>query len=135
MFGQIDHLEHWEWVEIYGIGYLEANASKFVILGRTEGGNPLAYWRQAAASIEKLKERYLKGLRCNRAVENKTPAELILATQDLALGAKLDNTETSICFLLALWETDSELDLVLEKLANLIRWWNDSLEDKRQCGQ
>ena len=130
--------QHWDFVELTGMGYLEGCATKYLMRWRSKGGQ-----RDLLKSehyVEKLREMHLAGVRKNRLLQNirllrcslerfgfwKTirqglsPLIEVELELFLTLNGLDDSQEAKIIRGLLFWRTDQDLAAVLEDYEPLI---------------
>lgn len=120
-------IQHWDWVEYNGIGYLEACATKYACRNRKKHDDPLIDLNKALHYVEKLQELFLLGVKKPRnrfalwlyrlTHRNIPPLTLICWGRQLAVSVDefaeandLTPDEAMVCTLLAFWGDETDLD-------------------------
>lgn len=105
--------QHWDFIELNGIGYLEAAATKYVTRWRSKGG--VGDLEKAVHYVEKLAELYKEGRRLPRG-----HAPLVEISR-FADANKLTEIEKRIVQYLCQWCCEEDLMVTLVALNVLIR--------------
>lgn len=106
-------LQHWDFIEAHGIGYLEGNATKYLCRWRKKG-TPVLDLEKAVTYAEKTKALHLEGSRYQRGTCSLQEAHAY------ALGLGMDEQETCAFGQLCCWKTADDLDGALMYLGNLL---------------
>lgn len=107
-------IQHWDFVEVNGMGYLEGCATKYVARNRKKYASPLVDLEKALHYVEKLKALYIFGVRGNRVTH------ITISPDAFAAANGLTREEKRIVALLLLWKTEYELDLAIHSIKQLI---------------
>jgi hypothetical protein len=94
--------EHWDWVDINGLGYLEGTATKYLCRWPNKGR--LEDLKKARHYTMKLIERATKNGRTN-------PCDGTLNSEfgEFAVANSLGSLESTACFILAYWSSVTQL--------------------------
>lgn len=107
-------IQHWDWVIINGMGYLEGVASKYVARYRKKNGKQDL--EKALHYVQKLQEAFAAGYVSPRS----RFADKALITHQFAERNGLNAAEEVICKLLATWTDRSNLVQIELLVKNLI---------------
>lgn len=116
-------IQHWDWVAINGIGYLEGVATKYICRGVRKHESPLEDYEKALHYVEKLTELFIAGLvkpRCGWISRLFGFDALLVPTQELVEGYFLSFTQTKICFMLTDWSSVDDLETIQTLIKQLI---------------
>lgn len=105
-------LQHWDLIELYGIGYLEGCATKYVTRARKKNG--LQDLHKADHYVQKLLELYEAGRRVPRGV---VPMRVLIQFSD---ENKLEVLESAVIMALCTWNTRAHLLGARKDLRDLI---------------
>lgn len=110
-------VEHWDWTEAQGVGYLEGCATKYVVRWRKKNG--LEDLEKALHYVEKLMA--LHGNAKLRRMNRVTIIEAGMTERFLtANGLTLEGLEANVVYGLLLWRTNKDLITVRECIRELI---------------
>lgn len=105
--------QHWDFIELNGIGYLEGCATKYVCRWRTKGG--LHDLEKAVHYVEKLMALYKEGRRLPRGHAS------IKEVDHFCRENKLNNTERLVVVHLAQWCCIRELEWARDMIKYLMQ--------------
>lgn len=106
-------LEHWDWCELQGVGYLEGCATKYVARFRDKAG------RQ---DLEKAQHYVQKLIELHRLGQRKNRAQPSLQTHEAwVINARLTVMQEHICMRLLLWKDHTDIQLALDEIGSLIK--------------
>jgi hypothetical protein len=103
-------IQHWDFVERNGMGYLEGCATKYATRNRKKHETPEKDLQKAIHYVEKLKSMAEAGLRLNHRFKQ---PYAVFEPLDFAKANQLTVAETEICSRLLNWETPDDLDQVI----------------------
>lgn len=106
-------VQHWDMVELHGVGYLEGQATKYVTRWRKKNG--VEDLRKAVHYGTKLRELHASHARCNRS-----KGVSLTSVREFAEANDLKLEEMMICYLFFSWQDDSDLEMALALLNGLI---------------
>jgi len=98
-------IQHWDFVELNGLGYLEGCATKYVARAHKKHVSPREDLEKAAHYVQKLRDLYGRGLREPNRFKNR------ISVEDFCEANKLIPTESRVIQLLAYWCKDLDLEL------------------------
>jgi hypothetical protein len=106
--------QHWDFVEMFEIGYLEANATKYVLRWKKKNG--VEDLKKAKSYVEKLiLEMHFNDRRSKSTIGDD------FFINEFCISNKLGEKERNICHvLLAQWEVVEELEAVIGWIDQLI---------------
>jgi len=112
--------QHWDWVEDTGMGYLEAQATKYITRWRKKDGRKDV--EKALHYVEKLLERFDKHHRTNRIQikGSAAAAKLDKLTERFCKENKLSPAEAEIAHIMANWDERNDLTRVQFMLISII---------------
>ncbi len=110
-------IQHWDFVEANGLGYLEGCATKYIARHRKKHPSPIVDLEKAEHYVEKLRDLYLSGVRNNRVT-----LPLKISVEKFALANELISKEIEIIHALTIWGKIEDLDFALHGIRFLLRW-------------
>ena len=111
-------IQHWDFVEINGLGYLEGCATKYATRARKKHEDPLDDLNKALHYVEKLRELHAQGKRRNR--RGRWMA-LAIPVSDFAAANGLTDKEQAVVELLTTWYSLEDLDMALDVIRDMIK--------------
>lgn len=108
-------IQHWDFVEYNGIGYLEGCATKYATRNRKKHQSPKQDLEKAIHYVEKAQALYLAGVKKPRR-----EGSLVLSVEDFAKANGLTEEETEVVYLLANWKEASDLQDAIELIQDMI---------------
>lgn len=106
-------LQHWDLIELHGIGYLEGCATKYVTRWRKKNG--VQDLQKAEHYATKLRELFREGYRVPRGIVPKQTLEMFQHANELT------DIEHAIVETLCRWEDADDLDDAITMIQHLIR--------------
>jgi hypothetical protein len=104
-------IQHWDLVELNGLGYLEGCATKYVTRWRRKNG--VQDLDKAVHFIEKLRELHDAGSRINRGFVHRT------ALLQFAADNNLNADELKIVELICNWATSAALQEAVQRIEKM----------------
>lgn len=124
-------IQHWDFAELNGMGYLESAATKYACRARKKHETPILDWEKAKHYTEKLKELHLKHNRQNRRLErpygrssrdaNFTP--MVIPFEDFIIANELDEVEEAFTRLHLCWTNVGHLDEAIQIAEEQLEFW------------
>lgn len=112
-YAQGGDVQHWDFITVNGIGYLEGCATKYVARWRKKGG--IEDLKKARHYVQKLRECLAQNrLLASRFLKPKITAEQFAAANGLT------GVEQAAVALIAFWEDESDLAAAEEIITNMI---------------
>ena len=108
---------HWDMVELNGMGYLEGCASKYVYRWKDKGTGLLDV-EKAGHYVEKLIDMARNHGRINRATPSMNPSDP-WEISSWCFNQNMGSLETQICSLLMHWQIVDDLVFVQSKITDL----------------
>ena len=108
------NLQHWDFVTLNGIGYLEGCATKYLSRHRKKGG------KQDLEKAQHYVEKLISVLEDGRLVVMRFPDPVISAAE-FARANSLGEVEQRAVELIAFWEDLADLDAALVLIRSLIK--------------
>lgn len=106
-------IEHWDFVEINQLGYLEGCATKYMTRSRKKGGHQDL--QKALHYIEKIRDLHQRGLK-------RPPRDLqLISVDDFAWANGLSTLERDAVNVLATWKDDADLQLAHHLTEELLK--------------
>lgn len=111
--------QHWDLIELHGVGYLEGCATKY--LCRWQKKNGVEDLRKALSYVEKLKDLHLLNGRPPRGFIPKVTLDIFFS-----LNLHLREEDRTIIAILCRWEAIQHLQHAIRSIEKLIK---DALQD------
>lgn len=118
-------VQHWDYVEAMGLGYLEGNATKYICRWGKKYNDYRVDVKKVISYIQKLRSLHQAGTRNNRCLYAYGKPNPPYIAQDLRESYGLSEDATIIIHQLTVWTTDAQLahaervtQKVLEELNN-----------------
>lgn len=109
-------IQHWDFAELNGLGYLESAATKYLARNRKKHTSPIIDLEKAQHYTEKLQALYLDGKRVNRA-----HSPFRISVSDFIKANHLTNSEKFVIAILVTWRDEHDLDDAINAIKELIR--------------
>lgn len=133
-------IQHWDYVELNGLGYVEGCATKYIARNRKKYPNPRTDLNKALHYIEKLQDLHNKGYRLSwrqrffktfeamvsdlfpgLTMEVQIPArQLVITPRQFAEANDLNETEERVIELLSTWTGPGDLQVAWEIVWSMI---------------
>lgn len=116
-------VQHWDWVAINGIGYLEGVASKYICRGVRKHESPVEDYEKSLHYVEKLTELFIAGLaEPRRGWLSRLFGfdKLLIPVDSLIEGYNLSFRQTQICHKLAHWSSVENLETIQDLIKSMI---------------
>lgn len=104
--------QHWDFVEVNGMGYLEGYATKYVTRRRKKNGHEDL--RKALHCVDKLIELFRAGVKKPRT------ARTVISVEQFAQDNALDVAETRVIDLLTHWCREVDLEKARVKIQHML---------------
>lgn len=108
-------IQHWDYIEENGIGYLEGCATKYATRSRKKHQSPVEDLNKAIHYCKKLQSLHLAGKRNNRANEKIFPG-----VDSFAKANGLSPQETQVIAALTYWQDAGDLEDAIEVIENML---------------
>jgi hypothetical protein len=108
-------IQHWDFVELNGLGYLEGVATKYITRARRKHANPQEDLQKAIHYLEKLRALFWAGHR--KPKRNK----LVVGVADFCTTNLLNPQEEAIIRHIALWKEASDLTTAISLIQELLK--------------
>lgn len=106
-------IQHWDFVEINGLGYLEGCASKYATRNRKKHENPVEDLNKAVHYCKKLQSLHLAGRRDNRR------GPLVIPPEEFIAANELNDQEARVIMILTFWEDAGDLEDAIEIIEDM----------------
>lgn len=117
---ETDGLEHWDYVEQMGMGYLEGCATKYICRGGKKTPNPVMDYQKGRSYLEKLLHEHSSGRRNNRCLYAYGKPHPPMSPEDLAGPYRLTGNGIRVVTLATYWTMASELRKAIEIVTRMI---------------
>ena len=107
-------IQHWDYIEENGIGYLEGCATKYATRSRKKHQSPVEDLNKAIHYCKKLQSLFLAGKRVNRA-----NSKIFPGVDSFSRANNLSPQETQVIAGLAYWQDAGDLEDVIEVIENM----------------
>ncbi len=103
-------IQHWDYTECNGLGYLEGCATKYATRSRKKHETPVQDWMKAQHYVLKLLDLFRDGLRLNRRLElNAAGTPLVIGLEEFAESNELTADEQTFVGLMTFWSDEQDL--------------------------
>jgi hypothetical protein len=107
-------IQHWDFVELNGLGYLEGVATKYITRSRRKN-NTKEDLQKALHYVEKLREMFWEG-------QKKPPRnKKVVGVADFCAANSMDSKEEAIIRHIALWKDASDLNTAMSLIQELLK--------------
>lgn len=106
--------QHWDFVELNHLGYLEGCATKYVTRSRVKHKSPAQDLKKAIHYVEKIEELFLAGIKHPRA------GSLVIGVGSFTLANGLTPEEAKIISCLTNWQDEVDLRFAAQAIQALI---------------
>lgn len=110
----VSTVQHWDFIEANGIGYLEGCASKYATRNRKKHGDPKKDLMKGMHYVEKLLELHRNSGRLNRRSSDTIPLDLFCNSNGL------NDNETKVMGLLTYWTGEDDLIEAIHVLSQML---------------
>lgn len=107
-------IQHWDFVEYNGIGYLEGCATKYATRNRKKHEDPTQDLEKAIHYVEKAQALFLAGVKKPRT------AHLTIPVEDFAWANGLTAQEEQVVRILAFWQDAADFQDAIELIEDMI---------------
>ena len=123
--------EHWDLVEETGMGYLEANCSRYVVRWRAKDG--LEGLKKAHHYARKLLEVVATGKRVNKAMigTRKDNDGKLLRGAEFCQINSLTKTETDVVLRLINWQTSDHIQEIMALITGMIDGYDGYMQHNK----
>lgn len=104
---KVGTLQHWDWVEDNGLGYLEGCATKYICRCNSKHPSPRKDLEKAIHYLEKLIEKIDDGIRKPREYTGRNQSAGVM---DICKAYELDEDIFEILFHIFYWDHDGDLN-------------------------
>lgn len=119
-------VQHWDFVEINGLGYLEGCASKYATRNRKKHESPVEDLEKAIHYCEKLISLHEAGQRHNRRIltignyDDVVMASLVISVEDFAAANDLTPDEEAVVNILTFWTNSGDLRDAIDLITKML---------------
>lgn len=107
-------VQHWDYVELNGLGYLEGCATKYATRNRKKHEDPTQDLEKAVHYVEKAQALYLAGFKVPRS------GLLRITVEEFAEANGLTSNEEQVVRILTFWQDAADLQTAIELIQDMI---------------
>ena len=112
-------VQHWDYVELNGLGYLEGCATKYATRNRKKHEDPTQDLEKAVHYAEKAQALHLAGLKRPR-VSGRNAVPLRITVEEFAEANNLTSNEEQVVRILTFWQDAADLQTAIELIQDMI---------------
>lgn len=112
-------VQHWDYVELNGLGYLEGCATKYATRNRKKHEDSTQDLEKAVHYVEKAQALYLAGLKRPR-VSGRNAVPLRITVEEFAEANGLTSNEEQVVRILTFWQDAADLQTAIELIQDMI---------------
>jgi len=112
-------VQHWDYVELNGLGYLEGCATKYATRNRKKHEDPTQDLEKAVHYVEKAQALHLAGLKRPR-VSGRNAVPLRITVEEFAEANNLTSNEEQVVRILTFWQDAADLQTAIELIQDMI---------------
>jgi hypothetical protein len=117
-------IQHWDFVELNGMGYLEGCATKYVTRWRFKNGKQdlekAVHYITKLIALHEPKVYNVLGVRFSFVRRNRTTLVPVISSRAFADANQLTDTEFAVCHMLLHWTTADDLKMALELVRGML---------------
>lgn len=107
-------VQHWDYVELNGLGYLEGCATKYATRNRKKHEDPTQDLEKAVHYVEKAQALHLAGFKVPRS------GPLRITVEEFAEANGLTSNEEQVVRILTFWQDAADLQTAIELIQDMI---------------